>query len=194
MKKLSDGKIMLEKVRLSFPELFTPKSFGDDGANPKYSANFLMDKDEHKDEIAGVMGAIKEAIAGKWKTKPKDLKLCFSDGEEKSYDGYQNAWFLSANNKRRPVVIDKDKSPLVAEDEKIYAGCHVNAIVSFWCMDNKWGKRVLCNLEAVQFAGHGERFGGSSIDIETAFDDISEETAADVKDDIDDIFNDEEAA
>jgi len=194
MKKKGDGRIVLERVRLSFPELFEARAFdGNDSKNAKFSANFLMDKDDQKEEIAGVMGAIKEAIAGKWKTKPKDLKLCFKDGEEKSYDGYENAWSLSANNKRRPSVVDEHNKPLEKNDEKIYAGCYVNALVSFWCMDNKWGRRVLCNLEAVQFAGHGERFGGSSIDIETAFDDISEETAADVKEDLDDIFGEEAA-
>ena len=37
--------IMLKSVRLSFPQIWTPKAYLE-GQTPKFSANFLLDKDQ----------------------------------------------------------------------------------------------------------------------------------------------------
>jgi hypothetical protein len=48
-------------------------------------------------------------------------------------------------------------------------------------MDNKGGKRVACNLNALQYSKEGERFGAGGISTEKVFDDISSEQDADVE-------------
>ena len=175
--------IVLKNVRLSFPQIWTPKAFTE-GQTPKFSCNLLLDKDKDADLIKMFKGKIKEAAeSGFPNGVPKGIKTCLGDGIEKSYDGYENAMFISCASTQRPVVIDRDKSALAEEDGKIYAGCYVNAAVSLWIQNNQWGKRVNCNLSALQFSKDGDRFGGGAVEVDKVFDDISSEQAADAEED-----------
>lgn len=175
--------ITLKNVRLSFPQIWTPKAFNE-GQTAKFSANFLLDKDSDKDQIADLKKAIKQAVTVHFNGEtPKGLKVFLGDGEDKAYDGYENAMYVSASGKNRPTVIDRDRTPLVEEDGKPYAGAYVNAAISIWIMDNKWGKRVNCNLVAIQFVKDGETFGSGAVKADELFDDISSESAEDAADD-----------
>ena len=53
--------ITLKNVRLSFPQIWTAKAFNE-GQTAKFSANFLLDKDSDKDQIADLKKAIKQAV------------------------------------------------------------------------------------------------------------------------------------
>jgi hypothetical protein len=155
--------ILLKNVRLSFPQIWTPKSFAP-GQDPRFNANFLLDKAENADQIKKLKEAIEKVAAEKWKgKKPGGLKICLGDGEEKDYDGYADAMFVSASTKVRPVIVDQKKNPLAEEDGKPYAGCYVNAAISLWAQDNQWGKRVNATLDAIQFVKEGEPFGGKKV-------------------------------
>ena len=90
--------------------------------------------------------------------------------------------FLNASSDKRPPVVDKDLSPITAEDDVIYAGCYVNATVRIWAQDNQFGKRVNFALRAVQFAKDGEAFGQAPVNAEEEFDDISDEEDEDEDD------------
>ncbi len=168
------AKIKLNNVRLSFPSLFQRASFqGDSG---KFEATFLLNKEDHAPIIKEIHAAIKSGIASNLKGAkiPAD-KLCFKDGDDFEYDGYAGAMSFKASNNKRPMVIDKDKSPLAEDDGKPYAGCYVNAVVELWFQNNNYGKRVNANLLGVQFLKDGEPFGGdgssASNDDFDAFDD-----------------------
>ena len=91
--------------------------------------------------------------------------------------------FISCSSRQRPVIIDRDRTQLVEEDEKPYAGAYVNGAVSLWVQNNQFGKRVNCNLQAIQFVKDGDSFGGGGVKVESVFDDISKEQAADANDD-----------
>ena len=181
--------IMLKSVRLSFPQIWTPKAYLE-GQTPKFSANFLLDKDVDAKQIEAFREHIKQAamegFAGK---PPKGIKVCLGDGEEKAYDGYENAMFVSCSSRQRPVIVDRDRSVLVEEDGRPYAGCYVNAAVSLWVQNNQWGKRINCNLNAIQFVRDGDSFGSGATKADSVFDDISSETAADVMDEGDDFLS-----
>lgn len=173
--------IMIKNARLSFPEIWTPKAFNE-GQAPKFSCNLLLDKESDKAQIASFKKAIKEAALAGFKGEiPTGLKICINDGKDKAYDGYENAMYISCASRLRPQVIDRDRTPLVEEDGRPYAGCYVNAAISFWIQDNKWGKRVAANLNALQFVKDGESFGAGGIKTETVFDDISSEQDADAE-------------
>jgi len=163
------AKIKLNNVRLSFPSLFHKASF--QGSEGKYEATFLLSKDEHAEVISKIDAEIKAGIKDNFKTSkiPSD-KVCFKDGDEIDYDGYAGCMSLKAANNKRPMVIDKDKSPLTEDDEKLYAGCYVNAIIEFWYMNNQYGKRVNANLLGVQFFKDGEPFGDGVSASEDDFD------------------------
>ena len=84
-----------------------------------------------------------------------------------------------ANNKR-PKVIDRDKTPITEEDNKLYSGCYVNAVVDLWVMNNTYGKRVNANLLGVQFYKDGDTFESGSTADDDDFDDF--EVASDMDD------------
>lgn len=175
--------IILKNVRLSFPQIWTAKAYME-GQTAKYSANLLLDKEADAEQIATMKKAIKkEATRAFSGDIPKGLKTCLGDGVEKAYDGYENAMFVSCSSRQRPTIIDRDRTQLVEEDDKPYAGSYVNAAISLWVQNNNFGKRINCNLTGLQFVKDGERFGGGGIKVNDVFDDISKEQAADAADD-----------
>lgn len=154
-------KITLKNVRLSFPALFNKAKF--DGQETKFEATFLLDKIEHADSIA----QIKEAISAKVKTDLKGAKLgadklCLRDGDEAEYDGYAGCMSIKASNALRPMVLDRDRTPLAEQDNKVYSGCYVNAIIELWAQNNNYGKRINAKLLGVQFYADGEALGSKS--------------------------------
>ena len=167
------SRITVNNVRLSFPSLFKKSVF--DGVETKFEATFLIAKDSptHKQVTRAIDAFIEEKFAGK---TPKGLKItAYKDGDEKEYDGYEGMMALKAGTTKRPLIVDADKTPLVEDDNKPYAGCYVNAILEFWYSDHhKGGKQILGNLVAVQFARNGEAFGnGISVSVDD-FEDVSE--------------------
>jgi len=151
------SKIMLPNVRLSFPSLFHKAVF--DGKETKFEATFLINKDEQADKVkevkAAIDAAIKEALKGA--KLPAD-KLCMKDGDGIEYAGYAGHMSLKASSQKRPIVLNRDKTPLTEDDNKFYAGCYVNAIIELWAQNNQFGKRINANLLGVQFFKDGEPF------------------------------------
>lgn len=173
-------KIKLQNVRLSFPGLFKAEAFkpGDD---PKFKATFLIQKGSAQDKM--VEAAILEAVTATWGAKdaPKIIasirgnrnKFCYQDGDTQSYDGYEGMVALSAKNGVRPLVLDRDKSPLTEADGKPYAGCYVNASLDIFTYDNT-GKGVSCSLGGVQFNRDGDSFAGGKPADEGDFDELAD--------------------
>lgn len=155
--------LKLTNVRLSFPQLFTPKSINN--SEPKYQASFLVSKQDEA-MIAKIKAAIKEVATEKFgATLPKGLKVCLHEGTEKEFDGYDDTvMFISSSSARRPATVDADGSALTADDSRPYAGCYVNAVVALWAQDNSFGKRINAELKGVQFVKDGEAFGAPPFD------------------------------
>jgi hypothetical protein len=151
------SKLMIKNARLSFPSLFEHATFQGESLN-KYECTLLIPKDS--DAAKEVQSAIKkagmEALGADW----SKAKLCILDGDTKEYDGYEGTWAVKASTKKRPVIINKDKSAVSEEDGVIYAGCYVNASVSISAFQSKYGKFVQAQLNALQFYRDGEQFGG----------------------------------
>lgn len=173
-------KIKLNNVRLAFPELFEPTQVSGQGAF-KYRANFLIPK-SRTDLIEEIKAGIKHVIGEKWGNKDIEkiynsicnnpTRFCLRDGDSKEYDGYAGNLYLSASNKSRPLVIDRNTSPLTAQDGRPYSGCYVNATVEFYGYDNN-GKGVSASLRGVQFFRDGDAFTGGGVASVEEFDDLS---------------------
>lgn len=173
-------KIKLNNVRLAFPELFEPTQVSGQGAF-KYRGNFLIPK-SRTDLIEEIKAGIKHVIGEKWGNKDIDKiynsicnnpnRFCLRDGDSKEYDGYAGNLYLSASNKSRPLVIDRNTSPLTAQDGRPYSGCYVNATVEFYGYDNN-GKGVSASLRGVQFSRDGDAFTGGGVASVEEFDDLS---------------------
>jgi len=175
------AKIKLHNVRLSFPSIFRKAVFS--GEETKYEATFLLDKDTQADKIAEIDKAIKAMIAENLKgAKLKADKICLKDGDEIEYAGYANHMSIKASNNKRPKVLDRDKTPLTEDDNRLYAGCYVNAVIELWAQNNQWGKRINANLLGLQFYKDGEPFSDGTTVSDDDFD------AFDDPDDMDDFM------
>jgi hypothetical protein len=187
--KQDPAKLKLPNVRLSFPDLWVPKSVKN--SDPKYSAHFLIDKAEQEELIKTIKGKIWFVAKEHWgpeKAKKicggKKFEMCLHEGSEKDdLDGYtEDIMFLTSSSPRRPLVIDRDRSPLTADDRRPYGGCYVNAIVRFWVQDNQFGQRVNAELMGVQFFKDGEPFSAIGRISEDDFEDLGEEEGGKKKD------------
>lgn len=179
-------KIKLENVRLAFPQLFEAKTVNGEG-EPAFSATFLMSP-KHP-AVATLEAAFdqlgKEKWGAKWPAIKKEItakdRFALHDGDTKAdYSGFEGNMFVSARNKTRPLVIDRDKSPLTSQDGRPYAGCYVNASIELWCQDNNYGKRINASLRGVQFLKDGDAFAGGGAASEDDFDEVEGATADDL--------------
>lgn len=172
-------KLMLNNVRLAFPDIFKVGKFGDFGAallmEPKHPA------------VAELRKAFTVVAKEKWGVKADAIvksltatdKLCLRDGEAKSeLEGYSGNLYVSARSKVRPLVLDADRTPLVADDGKPYSGCYVNASIEIWAQDHSdFGKRINAGLRGIQFVRDGDAFsGGGKPASEEEFADLGTET------------------
>lgn len=177
-------KIKLQNVRLAFPQLFEAKTVNGEG-EPAFSASFLLTPDHPSiPELRKAFEAVgKEKWGAKWPNVKKEIeakdRLALHDGDTKAdYAGFEGNWYVSTRNKTRPLVIDRDKSPLTAADGRPYAGCYVHASIELWCQDNNYGKRINASLRGVQFYQDGDAFAGGGAASEDEFDDIGEGATA----------------
>jgi hypothetical protein len=172
------SKIKLNNVRLSFPSLFQKATF--EGKETKFEATLLLDKDTHAETIAEIQAAIKLAIKEKLGgAKVGADKLCMKDGDDSDYEGYAGTMSLKAANAKRPLVIDRDKTPLAESDNRPILRLLRQRIIELWAQNNAYGKRINANLLAVQFYKDGQPFGdagaNASVNDFDAFDDESDD-------------------
>jgi hypothetical protein len=169
------GRIMLRNVRLAFPNLFEPSSYGE--GDPAYSATLIMDQQQAEAVDKALAAVARDKWGAKADAQLKALrasgKVCLRDGDEKAdYDGFEGMMFVAARSKTRPTVVDGQRQPLTQGDGRIYAGCYVNASLEIWAQDNGYGKRINATLRGIQFVRDGEAFGGGRPAAADEFDEI----------------------
>lgn len=172
--------LKIPRARGAFLQLFKAKQVNGEG-EPAFSGSFIIGK---TDPIVKVINATIDAAAKeKWADKAPALlkqlrsadKVFLHDGDLKeNYEGFPGNFFISARNKSRPVVKDRNANPLTEADGKPYSGCFIGVIVDVWCQDNKFGKRVNATLQGVQFIEDGDAFSGAPPLADDAFDDLGE--------------------
>lgn len=180
-------KVKLINVRLAFANVFEAKAHAG-GGEPTFSAAFPIEPGSaNAQTIAEAVGAV---AVEKWKDKAKAIidelkskdRMCYrtyglsKDGTV--YQGFEDMYSLSASNKVRPRLFNKDKSPIVREDGILYSGCFVNAIVDIWAQQNDFGRRINATLAGLQFVADGDRFGGGTVASEDDFDVLDDEGGA----------------
>lgn len=174
-------KLKINNVRLAFPALFEPKTVNGEG-KPAFSAALLLDK--NNPQAKTIEQAIAQVAKDKWGMKADAIlkqilahdKTALHDGDSASkslYDGFAGNFYLSTRSTTRPLIIDRDKTPLAESDGKPYAGCYVNASIEFWAQDNNYGKRVNASLRGIQFFAEGDAFTGGGSASEEEFDDLA---------------------
>jgi hypothetical protein len=157
-------KVVTGKVRLSYANLFQPRS--QDGQDPKYGTALLIPKND-KETIAKIKAAIEAvkadpAALAKWGGKvPPNLSTPLRDGDIDRPDDpvYAGCFFVNASSKQKPGVVDKDLNPIFDANE-VYSGCYARASVNFFGYAVSGKKGVGCGLNNVQKIADGDVLGG----------------------------------
>lgn len=183
--------VVLENVRLGFPTLFTPKASVEGGAL-KYSVQPIIDPDtpHGAKNLAKLKKAFDTAATKLWADKAAKIvktldadRAGIKDGDLNTnkdgdtWSGFEGMKYITASNRKRPQVLNRDKTPLTEEDGVIYGGCYADVVVSIWATkDNKLGGNGLfATLEVVRFRKDGEPFGAASIDADDYLADLDDE-------------------
>lgn len=168
-------KIIISEARLAFADaLFEAKGFTDPKtgktSDPQHSVTLLIDRSNP--QVRQTIEAEEERVAKeKWGAKAPAIlaeirannRGAIKAGELKaSYDGFPGNDFVSANNKTRPTIVNRDGSQLAMSDGVIYSGCYALAHITLWAQDNAFGKRINANITGVQFLRDGDAFGGGA--------------------------------
>jgi hypothetical protein len=187
--------VTLTGVRLSFPKVWKAEQSTPD-SKPKFGASFIIDPDSDngKAVIKKIEAAIKKIKTDTWKEKAQKIydnievkRKAFVSGDDMTngegdvYAGYEDMMIVKASNVRRPQVLNRDKSALTEEDNVIYGGCYVDAVVSFYAVTKKeqGGNGLFATLEVVRYRKEGEAFGAAPVDADDYLDDLDDDEDSD---------------
>lgn len=175
MANVSKTKVITGKnTRLSYFHGWEPTSIN--GGPERYSVSVLIPKDDKETVQAierAIDTAIEEGIAKFGGKKPNKaaIKLPLRDGDtEREDEAYAGHWFINANSKTAPQIVDKAVKPILDRDE-VYSGCYARVSLNFYAFNSNGNKGIACGLGNIQKIRDGEPLGGRS----SAADDFSTE-------------------
>ena len=187
-------KIMITNARIAFAHgLFTASAL-EEGQQPKYGADFIIQDDSVVTEIKADKSKVKttmkeamltvanEAWKGKGASMLEDLeasKKCYRNGNKRvnksgdTYEGFEDHWYVTAKSASRPGTYNRDRSPVTKDDGVIYSGCYVTVIFDLYANTDPKRKGVFAGLTGVQFIKDGDSFGGGGVAKADEFEDLS---------------------
>ena len=163
MEKKNNTKVVTGTVRLSYEHVWEPSSIN--GGEEKYSASLIIPKSDKATVNAiqkAVDAAIEEGLAKFGGKKPNKaaIKLPLRDGDvEREDEAYQNSFFVNANSRTAPQIVDRSVQPILDRSE-IYSGCYIRASISFYAFNSNGNKGIACGLNNIQKIRDGEPLGG----------------------------------
>lgn len=157
-------KVITGKVRFSYAHVFEPSSIN--GSEEKYSVSILIPKEDTKTlkAIKVAIEAAKQAGISKFGGKiPQGLKNPLRDGDTEREDDevYAGCYFLNANCKTKPGIVDR-KNQRITDSTEFYSGCYGYASVSFFAFNSNGNKGIACGLNNLMKTHDGEPLGGRS--------------------------------
>lgn len=171
-------KVITGKVRMSYANVWEPQSVN--GSEPKYSVSLIIPKGDKK-TLEKVKKAIevakKEGVSKLGGKIPANLKTPLRDGDVDRPDdeAYANSYFINANSKIKPGIVDRNVEPILDQSE-FYSGCYGRASIVFYAYNANGNKGIACGLQNLQKLEDGEPLGGRS----SAEDDFSDEDEYDI--------------
>lgn len=148
--------------RFSFLHCWEPDSVN--GSEPKYSVSAIIPKSDTA-TVNGIKAAIevaKKESASKWGGKiPPNLKLPLRDGDidRPEDEAYAGCYFLNANSRQAPQVVDSRVEPIVDQSE-VYSGCYGKISVNFYGYNTNGNRGIAAGLGNIQKLKDGESLGG----------------------------------
>lgn len=162
--EINKTKVVTGKVRFSYLNAWEPKSIN--GSEEKFSVSLIISKDDVKtlSDIRAAIEAAKQEGKAKFGGKiPANLKLPLRDGDIDRPDdeAYKNSYFINANSKDKPQIVDKNVKPILDQSE-VYSGCYGRASISLFAYNTNGNKGIACGLGNLQKLADGEPLSGRS--------------------------------
>lgn len=169
------SKVVTGVVRLSYAHVWEPASIN--GGDEKYSVSLIIPKSDTK-TVKAIQDAVEQAKQdGKAKFGgkiPANLKLPLRDGdiERPDDEAYADSYFINANSKEHPQIVDKNVQPILDKNE-VYSGCYARVSITLYAFNSNGNRGIACGLGNIQKVADGDPLGGRSRaeDDFTAFDD-----------------------
>lgn len=169
-------------VRFSYANVHDPVSVN--GSDLKYSVSIIIPKSDKKtikkikDAIQKATQENKDKFGGK---VPANLKTPLRDGDVDREDdeAYANSYFINANSKIKPGIVDADLNPIMDQSE-FYSGCYGRVSLTFYAFNVNGNKGIAAGLQNIMKTDDGEPLGGRS----SAEDDFADDSEEDDNDDI----------
>lgn len=165
--------VRLKEAVISMPFVWEASAYDAEG-DAKFSAHLIIERGSENEKV--MLAALKTEAEKLWKqnaaAKLKAImaagKLwCLRDGDGKTdkegnvLAGYAGKLYVSAKNTIRPLLLNADRSPVVREDDKLYPGAIVHAIVDVR-VNNRPSDQAYAYLKGIQFVRDGTRLGGGA--------------------------------
>ena len=151
-------KVITGKVRLNYPNLFTPVKL-DEEQEAKYSLTILIPKTElHTlEEVNSAIYKSKIQLFEKYNNIPDSIKTPLRDGDIEKPDNkaYKNHYFMNITSKFKPGVVDAALNSITNPNE-IYTGCYGRVSMNFYPYFNNNMCGIGCSLNNVQKMDDGE--------------------------------------
>lgn len=157
-------KVITGVVRFSYANVWEPKSIN--GSDEKYSVSLIIPKSDTNtiQEIKDAVEVAKQEGKSKFGGKiPANLKLPLRDGdiERPEDEAYKDSYFVNANSKDRPQIVDKNVKPILDQSE-VYSGCYGRVSIAFYAFNSNGNKGIACGLGNIQKIKEGEPLSGRS--------------------------------
>ena len=162
MSSFSNPKKVMIPCRFSFLHCWEPDSVN--GSEPKYSVSAIIPKSDTAtiNKIKAAIENAKRESVSKWGGKiPPNLKLPLRDGDidRPEDEAYVNSYFLNANSRQAPQIVDKRVQPMLDQSE-VYSGCYGKISVTFYGYNSNGNRGIAAGLGNIQKLRDGESLGG----------------------------------
>lgn len=159
----NNTKVITGKVRFSYANVWEPKSIN--GGDEKYSVSLIIPKADTKtvNEVKAAIEAAKQEGKAKFggRVPANNLKTPLRDGDVDRPDdeAYKNSYFINANSKDKPQIVDKNVKPILDQSE-VYSGCYGRASITFYAFNSNGNKGIACGLGNLQKLADGDALSG----------------------------------
>ena len=158
----NNTKVITGKVRFSYANVWEPKSIN--GGDEKYSVSLIIPKNDTKtiNDIKKAIEVAKQDGKAKFGGRiPANLKTPLRDGDIDRPDdeAYKDSYFINANSKDKPQIVDKNVKPILDQSE-VYSGCYGRASITFYAFNSNGNKGIACGLGNLQKLADGNALSG----------------------------------
>ena len=166
---VNGNKVVTGECILSYPSLFEMSAYNDDPDKMSYNAQFIYEVGSDTEKALreahdNAVETFKSTHGGK--APKEEYPLIREDEDADDGDVLFGKLFTKAKSFFPVSVIDQGKRKIEADDERIYAGAIVRAVLEIRAWEFGKGKNpksgVSAYLKAVQLVRDGERLGGGS--------------------------------